>query len=251
MEAITRRALDPPYLIVAPMLATLGGFYGKIFAPGGIVGPIAGALAGLVWAMLIGLIANRLMRRRAWIALLANAPVALAIIAIGLMTGAGLMYGWMMAAALSEPSTTYAVLSALMWPAVPFFITLNSTMEILLVGLLVFCNWDSDSRRRALILLGVAAYFAMRVWTYLVFAEPRLDIARHALSLADVEWFKATLAMDLRVVLNLISYICLVLAALLPAGRAFAPVTASDRTEKLAPRTHRYRSASQARALQP
>ena len=100
-----------------------------------------------------------------------------------------------------------------MWPAVPFFIALNSTMEILLVGLLVFCNWDSYPRRRTLIILGVATYFVMRVWTYLVFAEVRLDIAQHALSPADVEWFKATLAMDLRVVLNLISYICLVLAA--------------------------------------
>jgi hypothetical protein len=249
MEAITRRA--SPYLIVAPMLATIGGFYGKIFAPGGIVGPIAGALAGLVWAMLIGVIANRLMRRRAWIALLANAPVALAIIAIGLMTGAGLMYGWMMAAALSEPSTTYAVLSALMWPAVPFFITLNSTMEILLVGLLVFCNWDSDPPRRTLIVLGVAAYFVMRIWTYLVFAEPRLDIAQHALSPADVEWFKATLAMDWRVVLNLISCICLLLAALLPAGRFFAPVTANDQKEKLALPAHRSRSPHRAPALQP
>jgi hypothetical protein len=251
MEAITRRALAPPYLIVAPMSATIGGFYGKIFAPGGIVGPIAGAVAGFVWAMLIGVIANRLMRRRAWIALLANAPVALAIIAIGLMTGAGLMYGWMMAAALSEPSTTYAVFSALMWPAVPFFITLNSTMEIVLVGLLVFCNWDSDPRRRALIVLGVAAYFVMRMWTYLVFAEPRLDIARHALSPADVEWFKATLAMDWRVVLNLISYICLVLAALLPAGRSFAPVTANDRKEKPATPAHRSRLPSRGPALQP
>jgi hypothetical protein len=249
---IPRRAARPPYLIAAPILATIGAFYGKIFLPIGVAGPIAGAVAGVVWALLIGVIANRLMRRATWSALLADAPVALAIIAIGLMTGGGLMYGWMMAAALSEPSMTYAVLSALMWPAVPFFIMLNSTMEMLLVSLLVFCNWDSDARRRTLIILGVATYFVMRVWTYLIFAEARLDIAQHTLAPADVEWFKATLAMDWRIALNLISYVCLVLAALLPAGRSFAPVTASDRKEKLAPpRAHRYRSANQAPALRP
>jgi len=52
---------------VAPTLATIGGFYGKIFLPGGIVGPIAGVLAGLVWALLIGAITNRLMRRQTWL----------------------------------------------------------------------------------------------------------------------------------------------------------------------------------------
>ena len=49
-----------------------------------------------------------------------------------------------------------------------------------------------------LILVGVTVYFAMRVWTYHVFAEARLDIARHTLSQADVEWFKQTLATENR-----------------------------------------------------
>ena len=144
------------------------------------------------------------------------------------MTGAGLMYACMMVAALNEPSTTCATVSALMWPAVPFYITLNSIMELLIVGFLVFANWHTTPRRRALILLSVIVYFVMRVWTYLVFAEMRLDIARHTLSPADVEWFKSTLAMDFRIVLNLISFICLVLAALAPplqraAIRRYAP----------------------------
>src|SRR5262245_29977123 len=94
----------------------------------------------------------------------------------------GLMYGWMMAAALNEPSTTGAALSARMWPAVPFYIVLNSAMELLLVALLVFWNWDTDRRRRLLIVTSVAVYFVLRIWTYLVFAETRLDIASHALS---------------------------------------------------------------------
>ena len=213
-----------PYLVVAPMLATILGFYGNMFAPSKVLGTITGALAGVLWAVLVGAIANRILRRSKQNVWLANAPVFLAVIAIGLMAGASLMYTWMMAAALNEPTTTYAVLSALMWPAVPFYITLNSAMELVLLALLVFWNWDVDARRRAFILVGVALYFAMRVWTYLVFAETRLDIAQHALSPADVEWFKQTLAMDFRVALTVITYVCLVAAALIPPWpRAAAP----------------------------
>ncbi len=74
MAAIARTTFSPPYLIVAPILATIGAFYGKIFLPMDIVGPIAGAVAGLVWALLLGVIAHRLMRRQSSIAVLANAP---------------------------------------------------------------------------------------------------------------------------------------------------------------------------------
>jgi hypothetical protein len=56
----------------------------------------------------------------------------------------------------------------------------------------------------------------MRIWTYLVFAEMRLEITQQTLSPADVEWFKQTLATDFRVVLNMISFVCFTLAAFLP-----------------------------------
>jgi hypothetical protein len=60
-----------------------------------------------------------------------------------------------------------------------------------------FCKSSSFGTRAAgalTVLGGVTVYFAMRVWTYLVFAEARLDIARHTLSQTDVEWFRQTLA---------------------------------------------------------
>src|SRR5262249_10832908 len=121
-----------------------------------------------------------------------------------------------MHAALNEPSTTSATVSALMWPAVPFYIALNSAMELLLLALLVFWNWDTDRRRRMLIVASVAVYFVMRVWTYLVFAEKRLDIASHALSAADIEWFRQTLAADFRIVLNIVVFALLLIAACIP-----------------------------------
>jgi hypothetical protein len=126
------------------------------------------------------------------------------------------MYISMMGMALNEPSLTYAVLSALMQPAVPYYIILNTLMELFLVAVVVFWNWDAGPTRRTLILIGVMSYFAMRVWTYFSYAEMRLDISQHALSEADVEWFKQTLAADYRIVLNILTHVCFVLAAFVP-----------------------------------
>ena len=126
-----------PYLVVAPVLMVILSFYGRMFLGSALLGTLAGAVAGLLWALLAGCGATWLMRH--WQSVVrANTPLCLTIIAIGLMTGAGLMYAWMMVAALDEPSTTSATVSALMWPAVPFYIALNSAMELLLLALLVF-----------------------------------------------------------------------------------------------------------------
>src|SRR5262245_54381640 len=94
-----------PYLVVAPILMIILSFYGRMFLGSPGSGSVAGAGAGLLWALLTGWAAAWLMRH--WpSSVRANTPLFLAILAIGLMTGAGLMYGWMMAAALNEPSTT-------------------------------------------------------------------------------------------------------------------------------------------------
>jgi hypothetical protein len=206
-----------PYLVAVPFLTVIFGFYGT-FLPFGVLGMLGMALGGLLWALVLGFIAGRLARRESWLARLANASLFVGIIAVGLTIGGGFMYASMMDAALGEPSTTNAVLSALMQPAVPYFIILNTTMELLLVPLLVFWNWNIGPRRKALVLIGVAAYLAMRVWTYLVFAEMRLDISQQTLSAADVAWFEQTLATDFRIVLNSITFTCFLLAAFVPAS---------------------------------
>jgi hypothetical protein len=208
-----------PYLAAVPFLMLIFGFYGT-FLPFGPLGLLGMALVGLLWALVLGFIAGRLARREAWPARLANASLFPGIIAVGLTIGGGVMYASMMNAALGEPSTTYAVLSALMQPAVPYFIVLNTTMELLIVPLLVFWNWDIGPRRKALVLIGVIAYLAMRVWTYLVFAEMRLDVAQRTLSAVDVAWFEQTLATDYRIVLNIITFTCFLLAAFVPASLA-------------------------------
>jgi hypothetical protein len=81
-----------------------------LFLQFGILGIIGFASVGFLWALILGLVTRRLMRREAWIGLLANAPLSLGFIAIGLLMGAGLIYVLMMNAALDEPSTTFTVL---------------------------------------------------------------------------------------------------------------------------------------------
>jgi hypothetical protein len=86
--------------------------------------------------MILGFIVGKLSRRDSWRPYLATASVLLAIIATGLLVGGGLMYGFLINAALDEPSATYATLSALMQPTVPYFIVVNTLMEALIIPLL-------------------------------------------------------------------------------------------------------------------
>lgn len=130
------------------------------------------------------------------------------------------MYIFILNAAVEEPSTTYAILSALMQPAVPYYIVINSLLELFIMLLVIFFNWDVDRQRRIFSLTGVGLYLVMRIWTYLVYAETRLDISTQTLSAADVEWFRRTLATDYRPVLELVAQGFFILAALVPVGAA-------------------------------
>ena len=204
-----------PHIVAIIFSMILFGFYGT-FLPFGILGMLGCAVVGLLWALFLGFLANRLMLREAWHKQLANMSLFVSIIAIGLLAGAGFMYGFMMSAVLDEPSTTYAVLSALMQPAVPYYIVINTPLELFIMLFVVFFNWNVDRKRRIFSLIGVGLYLLMRVWTYLVFAETRLEISTHVLSAADVDWFKRTMATDFRGILELITQGFFVVATMIP-----------------------------------
>ena len=166
------------------------------FLPFGVLGMLGMALGGLLWALVLGFIAGRLARRESWLARLANASLFVGIIAVGLTIGGGFMYASMMDAAwrrtvdhVRRSVGTHAARRAVLHHP-------QYHDGAALVPLLVFWNWNIGPRRKALVLIGVAAYLAMRVWTYLVFAEMRLDISQQTLSAADVAWFEQTLATD-------------------------------------------------------
>lgn len=76
-----------------------------------------------------------------------------------------------------------------MKPAVPYYILINCLMESLIVPFASFLNWDAAPKRRTFILIGVVLYFVIRVWTYLVYAETRLEVSEQSLTAADVAWF--------------------------------------------------------------
>jgi hypothetical protein len=218
-KTVDRKRYDP-YLVAVPITTVIFAM-ASLALQLGPLGVAGGAVIGLAWSTVLGLIAGKLSQRDSWKSYLANAPVFLAIIATGLLIGGGLMYGFLMNAALREPSTTYATLSALMQPTVPYYIVVNTLMEALIIPLVVFLNWHIP-KRRALILIAVLAYFVMRVWTYITYGEMRLEISTHPLSTADVEWFKETMRNDYRGVLNIITQVAFILAAFVPARRVEA-----------------------------
>src|SRR5262249_30173435 len=68
-------------------------------------------------------------------------------------------------------------------------IALNSAMEVLFVPLVVFLNWNTEPRRRWIIVIAAVIYVVHRAWTYLICAERRLATGTSPLSEADVGWY--------------------------------------------------------------
>ncbi len=190
-----------PYIAVTPLVALMFAFYGKVM-PFGVLGYFGGASAGVVWSLLVGAASARLGRGPMPAMLGADASLFACIVVAGTLTGGGALYSPLFRSVLREPSTTYAVLSALMRPTVPFFIALNSAMEILFVPFVLYLNWHAEPARRGIVLIAAALYVVHRGWTYLVYAERRLATGTSPLSEADVAWYTRTLATDYRIVLN-------------------------------------------------
>jgi hypothetical protein len=205
-----------PYAIAVPV-TTITFSLASLALKLGALGIVGGALVGFGWSMLLGLVLGKLQRYERWRSHLANAPVLVAIVATGLLVGGGYMYGFVMSAALSEPSTTKATLSALMQPSVPYFIAINTLLEAFIVPLVIYLNWQIP-KRRTLIVVAVLVYFAMRVYSYLTFVPMRLEIAQHAISSQEVSWFKRSLAADYRGVLNILTHVFFILTAFVPVA---------------------------------
>jgi hypothetical protein len=78
--------------------------------------------------------------------------------------------------ALDSSSVTGETLQSTFMPAIPYYIIVNSILEILIIPAVIAFSWRPGPRR-VLILAGAALYLAMRVWTYLAFVPARLGWA--------------------------------------------------------------------------
>lgn len=188
------------YFVASPLVTINFALYGRVIKKGPSV-YLACAAGGLLWSILVGLSAGWLQYRTGSVS--SDVVLFCCIVDSGVLAGSGLLYERVFGSALLEPSLTNGVLSAMMRPTVPYYITLNSAMEILFVPLVIFLNWDVAPTRRWIIVASAIVYLLQRVWTYLVYAERRLATGTAPLSSEAIAWFKRTLATDRRTVLNL------------------------------------------------
>src|SRR5262249_19802610 len=101
-----------PYLVATPLVTLMFAFYGRVM-PFGALGYVGGALAGFVWS-LAGVVSSWLSHDATIAALSADAVLFACVIVAGSLVGGGALYLLLFWSVLREPSTTYAVLSALM-----------------------------------------------------------------------------------------------------------------------------------------
>jgi hypothetical protein len=197
-----------PYLIAVPAtsLVVALGSTGLALGTPGIIG---GAGLGLVWSIVLGVVVERLIPRVDWKRRLTNGSVFLAIVASGVMLGGGMMYGLLMRAAAIAPAE---VLSAMMQPTIPFFIILNTPLELVVVPCAVFANWQNDTRRR-LILIAATSFYALRIWSYLAYVPNRMEIASRALLPQDIEWFRRSMEVDYRPLLVAVVFVAFTMTA--------------------------------------
>jgi hypothetical protein len=195
-----------PYAIAVPLVTLVFALYGSVMRLG-VAGYIGGAVAGAVWCVLAGFAARWLERDPSIAALSADLSLLGCIAVGGLLTGSSGLYVLVFRSVLRESSTTYDVLSAMMKPTVPFYIAINSAMEVLFLPLVLFLNWSAEPTRRWTVLTGSVVYIIQRAWTYLVYAERRLATGTQPLSEADIRWYRRTLAADYRFVLNAIVFV--------------------------------------------
>jgi hypothetical protein len=216
-----------PYLVGLPFLMIVFGLGTR--TEFGIPGLFAGAAFGLGWGLLVGWVAKRVRRNDVLRAKAEDALVFCAVVAMSFVLVGGIVIAMLIVSALDEPSTTSATVLALARPTLPYFIITNTSMELLFVPGVVFFGWR-PGRRRTLILRAVAGYFAMRVWTYLFYAEDRtLNATAETLSRDDMAWYRDSLATDYgRIALNVVVFVLFLAAAFLSAHR---------RTGRATPRT--------------
>ncbi|MGH8795235.1 MAG: hypothetical protein ACRDXX_21665 [Stackebrandtia sp.] len=185
--------------------------------------PVA-LLAGAGWGVGLGLLATWLRGKRVLGDWLEDGFVYLGTVGFAFAGCGGLMAILLLDGALESSSLTGETLEATFLPSIPYYIVVNSLLEILIIPAVLFFAWRPGKRR---ILIGVAAamYFLMRVWTYLAFVPARMGWAEaehstQALTAAERRQAASDLMLDdPRWMPILAMFALFLLAANLPARR--------------------------------
>jgi hypothetical protein len=212
-----------PFLVVVPALTVVGGL--GFSALGGVGAALIAGGVGLGWGLFLGFIATRLARRESWRPALANASVFLVTLASGLMAGGGLLQQMLLSSGLGTPSsTTFTMIHPPFGDSFNLFIiTLNSLMEWLLIPVVLFLNWHIP-KRRTLIVIAAAGFYAMRVWTYIYFV-PNIfefgalppdgpfsaEVVERFRMWVNLSWLRFTIQ-------DLLTYLLFLLATFVPAS---------------------------------
>jgi hypothetical protein len=211
-----------PFLIVATALVVVSAI--GFSTLGGIGAALIAGVIGLGWALFLGFIATRLARRESWRPTLANGSMFLVTLALGVMAGGGLPSQLLLSAGLSTPSTTFTMIHPpFAGTSNVFIITMNSLMEWLLIPAALFCNWHIP-KRRTLIVIAAAAFYAMRIWSYVYFVPNIFEFGAlppdGPFSAEVVERFRMWVNLNwLRIAIqDVLPYLLFLLAAFVPAS---------------------------------
>jgi hypothetical protein len=137
--------------------------------------PVAVAV-GAGWGILVGVAASWLRSKPRVAAWVEDSLVFVGTVAVAFAGCGGVMALLVLNGALASSSLTGETLEAMFLPMIPYYIAANAPLELLIMPGLLVLGWRAGNRR-ILIVVAAAAYFALRVWTYLAYRPARLGFA--------------------------------------------------------------------------
>ena len=161
-----------PFLLSVPFTATITGLFNLSDA---LPVPLAFAV-GAGWGIVLGLAATWLTTKPVLSAWIEDSFVFLGTVALAFAACGGVMSLLILNGALDSSSLTGETLEKAFLPMIPYYIVVNTSLELLIIPGLLFVGWRAG-KRRMLIVAAAALYFALRVWSYLAYVPARLSFA--------------------------------------------------------------------------
>jgi hypothetical protein len=133
-------------------------------------------LLGAAWGATLGGFGIWIRSKERLGAWIEDGFVSLGAIGFAFAGCGGLMAILLLTGAMDSSSLTGETLESTFLPSIPYYIVVNSILELLVVPLVIVLSWRPGARR-VLVLAAAGLYFLMRVWTYLAFVPRRLGWA--------------------------------------------------------------------------